>query len=82
MVEYKRGKKDRTWISTRVTWESKCGRYRVAEHRSTLGGSVRITYYALVDGQMLEHMRTYRTRKAAEKAIEKYDKHHTATHKS
>ena len=66
-IEYKRGKRDTTTTAQRMTWESRCGKYKVQECKSLLDGIKR--YYALVDGRMLEHMKTYKTRKAAERAL-------------
>lgn len=75
MIEYKRGIRDKTLTSERMTWTSRCGQSRVQECKNSY--SNRTFYYALVldkygQFRMLEHMKTYRTRKAAEKAIEKF----------
>jgi len=68
MIEYKRGRRDETTTAHRMTWESRCGRFKVQECTSKLDGIKR--YYALVDGRMLEHMKTYKTRKTAERALQ------------
>ena len=71
IIEYKRGRRDTTSTAERMTWESRCGKYRVQQCKSSLDGVKR--YYALVNTEngfrMLEHMKTYRTRKAAERAL-------------
>ena len=54
-----------------MTWTSRCGQYQVQECKNRY--EKRTIYYALilVNGkfQMLEHMKTFRTRKAAERAL-------------
>jgi hypothetical protein len=76
MIEYKRGRKHETDVSEWMTWESRCGTYRVQECIPKYGRRKR--YYALVnDGErfvMLEHMKTYKTRLAAERAVKQHMK--------
>lgn len=54
-----------------MTWESRCGNYRV--QKSDNRYEKRTRYYALIKQNevwsMVEHMKTYRTRKAAERAL-------------
>lgn len=70
-IPYKRGKRDTTATSERMTWESRCGRFRVQESKGLFDKVTR--YYALIlkeeEWRMLEHLHSYRTRRAAEKAL-------------
>lgn len=73
-----------------MTWTSRCGQYQVQECKNQY--EKRTIYYALIlvneKWTMLQHMKTYRTRKAAEKAVLKHLKekvseaHSTNTRKS
>ena len=55
-----------------MTWTSRCGQYRVQQCNNHFEHMTR--YYALIlkptGFQMLVHMKTYRTRKAAERALD------------
>lgn len=74
MVEYKRARKDTTILADRKTWDSRCGLWRLQEFTNHSDGISR--YYALMNTdngwRMLDHMKTYKTRRASERAIEEY----------
>jgi hypothetical protein len=73
MIEYKRGQKDQTDLSNRTTWESRCGRYKIEEYKNKFEVRYRAFYNDLCNWNMLQHLRTYRTKTAAMKACEKFN---------
>ena len=50
-----RGKGDKTTTSERMTWETRCRRYRVERHKSTLGDVTRFLAIHVVDGVIGRH---------------------------
>lgn len=80
-IEFKRGRRDETITSDRMTWTSRCGQYQVQECKNRY--EKRTVYYALIlqNGKfhMLEHLKTFRTRKAAERALVTHFKKQAAT---
>jgi hypothetical protein len=77
-IEYKRGRRANTDTAVRMIYDSKCGQYSVEKHISRYCNPTRTRWYAMKKQggkfRMLVHMRTYRTRRAAERAIEKFSK--------
>ncbi|MHC4121464.1 MAG: hypothetical protein ACYSWO_28665 [Planctomycetota bacterium] len=75
-IEYKRGRRANTSTAIRMVYESRCGQYKVEKHTEQYGGGARTRWYALVKRddvfRMIQHMKTYRTRRAAEKVIAKW----------
>lgn len=77
-MEFKRGKQKNTDVAKRMIYESRCGLWKMEKHDCLF--QKRTVWYALYYadhyGQkywsMLVHMKTYRTRNAAEQAMEKY----------
>jgi hypothetical protein len=57
LIWKKRCKKDRTEVSDRRIWESKCNRYKVVHSHIFLGnGEIPDTYYAIVLGDCFERI--------------------------
>jgi len=72
MIEYMRGRRKDTIISERMVFPSRCGRYRIERCDCKYDEFVR--WYAIAGEKLLltKRGRPYRTRKAAERVIEKH----------
>lgn len=79
-IEFKRGHRADTFTSQRMVYPSRCGRFKL--EKMTCRFDYRTRWYALhfmdepgrVFWHMIVHMKTYRTRNAAIRAMEKYRK--------
>lgn len=75
-IEFKRGKRKNTEVSDRMVYESWCGRWKLEHFKCRFSGRVfwQALWYGDHYGQVywanIVHMKTYRTRKAAERACE------------
>lgn len=72
MIEFKRGRRGPSEVAEQMVWPSKCGRFKLERHVGIFEDRTR--WYALYHTdiwRMLIHCRTYRTRNAAVKALEK-----------
>lgn len=70
-LEWKRATRDETSLCHRRTWHSRCGGYRVEEHRPKLTTIFCTTYYAIAGLKILGR---HRVRSAAEKDCERHAK--------
>ena len=79
-IEFMRGRREDTEVADRMTYPSRCGRFKLEKHICLLEGRTR--WFALhfknepgkVWWHMIVHMRTYRTKNAAIKVMEKFRK--------
>lgn len=75
-IEFKRGRRADTTCAERMVYMSRCGRYKLERCRSLFGKKI-TRWYAMHFREDLDiwdmavFMKTYRTRKAATKALEK-----------
>jgi len=77
MIEYKRGRRKDTIVSERMVFPSRCGRYRIERCDCKFDEFVR--WYAVAGEKLLltKRQKPFRTRKAAEKAINKHAKNNS-----
>ena len=79
-IEFMRGRRANTEILERMIYPSRCGRFKLEKLLCLLDGRTR--WYAMhkyaekirTHWHMLVHMKTYRTRNAALRVMEKYRK--------
>lgn len=79
-IEYMRGRSANTQVAKRMVYPSKCGRFKLEKHLCLLDGRTR--WYALHKWNeklrdfwhMIEQIKTYRTRPAAERELERFRK--------
>ncbi len=80
-IEFKRGHRSNTTSADRMVYPSRCGRFKLEKMTCRYDGVTR--WYAMhlkddlpgrVYWHMIEHMRTYKTRNAATREMEKFRK--------
>lgn len=80
MIEYMRGRRNDTIVSERMVFPSRCGRYRIERCDCKFDEFVR--WYAVYANNKLlltKRAKPFRTRKAAERAIEKHARQNEPT---
>ena len=79
-IELMRGRRENTPVTSRMVYPSRCKRFKLEKHDCLLDGRTRWYAMHLYDEpirnfwHMVPHMKTYRTRNAALRALEKFRK--------